>query len=163
MSTVFQDEIFSATDLNRRSGHILDEAEKRPVTIMRNEDAFALLPRKKASRLVDSAAKAVSMVELVLAAGHYRQRGLSVPQDHHFEWVNAFDIDDLVTMVDEVSLMFRRAASGELEWDEFDAVVHEWQESAWAARSTEIADAFSAKNDEVPLSAPTLTAGTISD
>ncbi len=163
MSTVFQDEIFSATDLNRRSGHILDEAEKHPVTIMRNEDAFALLPRKKASRLVDSAAKGVAMVELVLAACEYKQRRKVVPSDHQFEWINAFDDTDLTSMLEEVSATFRRATAGELEWDEFDAVLHEWQESAWAARSTEIAAAFSADKDEVPLSAPTLTAGAISE
>lgn len=163
MSTVFQDEIFSATELNRRSGHILDEAEKRPVTIMRNEDAFALLLRKDASRLMDAAFKARSMVELVLAACDYKQQGKDVPPEHQFEWINAFDATDLIAMLAEVSLTFRRAASGEIEWDEFDAVLHEWQESAWASRSTELAGAFAAEKDEVSLSVPTLTTGSISE
>ena len=154
MSTVFQDEIFSATDLNRRSGYVLDEARKHPVTIMRNEDAFALLLRKEASRLVDAASKAASMVELVLAACYYKQNGTDVPPEHSFEWINAFDTDDLRTMIDEVSATFRRAASGESGWDEFDAVLHEWQQSAWANRSAEVANAFAAGGDEVPLSPP---------
>jgi len=163
MSTVFQDEIFSATDLNRRSGHIIDEAQKHPVTIMRNEDAFALLLRKEASRLVDAATKAASMVDLVFAACRYKQNGTDVPPEHSFEWINAFDADDLRTMLDELSTTFRRSATGEIGWDEFDAVLHEWQESAWANRSVEIADAFAAEAQEVPLSSPVLTARSAGD
>ncbi|MBZ5622515.1 MAG: type II toxin-antitoxin system prevent-host-death family antitoxin [Acidobacteriia bacterium] len=72
-ATLFGDEIFTATDLNRRAGHVLDEAKNRHVTITRNDEAFALLPRKDASRMVETASNASRMVDLVTAIATYRQ------------------------------------------------------------------------------------------
>jgi len=80
--TIFGDEIFTATDLNRRAGHILDEAKRRPVTITRNDESFALLLRKDASRMVAATANAKRMVDLVTAVSIYRQAGTPVPVGH---------------------------------------------------------------------------------
>ena len=51
---IFSDEVVSAKDLNRQSGRILDVALERPVTITRNSQAFALLPRQDVTTLIQS-------------------------------------------------------------------------------------------------------------
>src|ERR1039457_5868224 len=125
-TTVFGDEIFTATDLNRRAGHVLDEATNRPVTITRNDEAFALLNRKDASRMVEAASNARLMVDLVTAISTYSLANTRIPVGHAFEWLNAFDIDEVRTLLAEVHVSFRRAADAEISWDNFEAVLHEW-------------------------------------
>jgi len=157
-TTVFRDAIFTATDLNRRAGHVLDEAANRPVTITRNDEAFALLDRKVASRMVEAASNARLMVDLVTAISMYSLAGAQIPAGHAFEWLNAFDIDELRTFLTEAHVSFRRAGDAEISWDCFEAVLHEWHESAIATRSTALAAAFSGPGEEVQLTLPVLTA-----
>jgi len=157
-TTVFGDEIFTATDLNRRAGHVLDEATNRPVTITRNDEAFALLNRKDASRMVEAASNARLMVDLVAAISTYRLVGSDIPIGHAFEWLNAFDLDEIKALQAEVHMSFRRAADAEISWDGFEAVLHEWHESAIAIRSDRLAAAFSGPGEEVQLTKPALTA-----
>jgi hypothetical protein len=156
-TTVFGDEIFTATDLNRRAGYVLDEARNRPVTITRNDEAFALLERSVASRMVAAAANAKLMVDLVTAISTYGLANAQIPIGHTFEWLNAFDIDELRTLQAEVHESFRRAADAEVSWDSFEAVLHEWHESAIAIRSDALKAAFSARSQETPLTQVSLT------
>lgn len=157
MTTVFQDEIFSATDLNRRPGHILDEARLRPVTIMRNDEAFALLLRKDAARMVEASTRAAEMVDLLTAIYRHRTAGERLSSDHAFEWLNAFGGDDLEGLAQELYSVFRKAVQGESSWDEFENTLHEWEESAWAARTPELRAALEQDaSQEVPLSAPAM-------
>ena len=58
---------------------------------------------------------------------------------------------DLAT---EMNGVFRSAADGEIPWEDFEAVLHEWHESAIALRSEVLDSAFSAPPDEVPLTEP---------
>jgi len=157
-TTVFKDEIFTATDLNRRAGHVLDQATNRPVTITRNDETFALLNRKDASRMVEAASNARLMVDLVTAISTYSLAGEKIPIGHTFEWLNAFDTDELRSLLTEVHLTYRRAADAEISWDDFEAVLHEWHESAIAIRSDAHAAAFSAQSEEVELTQPITTA-----
>ncbi|MDF5740196.1 MULTISPECIES: hypothetical protein [unclassified Nostoc] len=39
-------------------------------------------------------------------------------------------------------------------WEIIDAIIHEWHESAVAIASPELAVAFSAETDEIPLKSP---------
>jgi len=157
-TTIFGDEIFTATDLNRRAGHVLDEARNRPVTITRNDEAFALLLRKDASRMAEAVSNARHMVDLVTAMSSYRQVGEPVPVGHPFEWLNALDGDELKDLLAESYGAFRRAADAEISWDDFGAVLHEWNESAIALRCEALAAAFSAPTDEVALTQPAMAA-----
>jgi hypothetical protein len=156
-STIFQDEIFTATDLNRHAGKVLDEAKNRPVTIMRNDEAFALLPRKEATRLVEAASNGTRMVDILTAISTYRQAGAQIPVGYPCEWLNAFDMEELMDFLKEAHLAFRRAMGAEISWDDFEAVLYEWHESAIALRSEALAAAFAAPGDEVPLTRPVLT------
>src|ERR1039457_6548410 len=119
-TTVFGDEIFTATDLNRRAGHVLDEAANRPVTITRNDESFALLNRKDASRMVEAASNAKRIVDLVTAISTYGLAHAQIPIEHAFEWLNAFDIDEIRTFLAEAHSAFRRAADAEISWDDFE-------------------------------------------
>lgn len=157
---IFGDEIFTATDLNRRAGHILDEAKHRPVTITRNDEAFALLPRKDASRMVEAVAASTQMIALMTAVYKFKQVGMEVPTESPFEWLNAFDAEEALDLLAEANQTFHRALAREASWDDFDAVLHEWHESAIAVRSESLAEAFLAESKEVPLTPPILTAGT---
>jgi hypothetical protein len=157
LPAIFGDEIFTATDLNRRAGQVLDEAKNHPVTITRNDEAFALLLRKDASRMVEAASNARRMVDLVTAVSIYRQADAQVPVEHPFEWLNAFDRDELRDLLTEVSGVFRRASDAEVSWGDFEASIHEWQESAIALRSEVLAAAFAAPTEEVPLTQPVST------
>jgi len=53
---------------------------------------------------------------------------------------------------------FRHAAEGESSRDDFEAVLHEWHESAIAIRSDAPAAAFSEPGEEVQVTPPASTA-----
>jgi hypothetical protein len=69
-------------------------------------------------------------------------------------WLKAFDPDELEQFFTEVQKAFHKAHVGEDSWDEFEAVLHEWHESALAIVSTELAEAFAAEAEEIPLTEP---------
>jgi hypothetical protein len=141
---VFDDVIVSATMLNRRSGEILDQAMKRSVTILRNEQAFALLPREEAAEMTALLRGAQQVLDLFHAIDRVRAAARLDPADE-FEWITAFEADDLKDMADEFYATYARVRRGEAPLDELDAVIHEWQESAWAVRSPRLRAAFSAR------------------
>lgn len=147
---IFDDEIVSATSLNRHPGQVLDCALRKPVTIMRNEQAFALLRRDQASQLVDSANHAATMTGLLSTLCDLVLNNTISPSDP-FEWLSMFSTAELGEMLREVQVSFRRAFSGEMNWDEFDAIIHEWEESAWANRNPALIAAMEAEAEEVPL------------
>jgi hypothetical protein len=50
LEDVFQDEVIRATDLNRGSGDVLNKAASAPVTIIRHDEAHALMRREVAGQ-----------------------------------------------------------------------------------------------------------------
>jgi len=107
--------------------------------------------------MVEATANARRMVDLVVAVSTYKQAGTPVPVGHPFEWLNAFDIDELRDLLAEAYGAFRHAVDAEIPWYDFEAALQEWHESAIAVRSEMLAAAFSAPADEVPLTPPVLT------
>jgi hypothetical protein len=152
---VFDDVIVSATTLNRHSGEILDQAWEKCVTIMRNEQSFALLRREQAAGMTAQLRCAQQILDLFHAIERIRSGAVLDPADE-FEWLTAFALDDLKDTAGEVYAAYTRAQRGEIPLEEVDAVIHEWQESAWAARSSDVGEAFAAAADEVPLTEPVL-------
>jgi hypothetical protein len=61
---IYSDELVSATELNRQTGHVLDMAFQRPITITRNDQAFALLRREDAARIANASAHAEVLFNL---------------------------------------------------------------------------------------------------
>jgi hypothetical protein len=97
--------------------------------------------------------RAQQILDLFHAIGRIRSGAALDPADEH-EWLTAFALDDLKDIADEVYAAYTRAQKGEVPPEEADAVIHEWQESAWAARSPNVGMAFEAAADEVPLTEP---------
>jgi len=149
---IFSDEVYTATELNRHAGTILDRARNRPVTISRNNEQFALLPREQAAKLVGTVNRIARAVG-VLSEANAALAGGSVSKP--FKWLTAYDKDDLQKLVAEVLLEARRAASNDGDWDNVEALIHEWRESALVARSGVLDAAMQNEPaDEVPLDHP---------
>jgi len=150
---VFDDVIVSATMLNRRSGEILDQALERSVTIMRNQQAFALLPREQAAEMTSLLRGTQEVLDLLHTIDRVRS-GASLDPADEFEWIAAFEAADLKQLADEVYVTYSKVRTGEVPLDELHAVIHEWQESAWAIRSPGLQAAYRADGDEVTLTEP---------
>lgn len=149
----FSDEIIKATALNRTSGAILDKASCNPVTIIRNDECFALLNRNLFANLVVEATQAGKVLD-VLHAAFQALSGDSLTVDSHYGWLSAFDSDEIRDLVSEVFGAFRKAPLIENGWEELEAIIHEWHESAVAVLSDDLNDAFSNESNEVLLSPP---------
>ncbi len=152
-SNVYSDELVTATELNRQPGRILDKALDHPVTITRNDQSFALLRREKVASLVKAARHGRDVFELLSVAFRLLLRQ-KIGTEHPYGWLRVFDQEDLQEFITEVSEAYRSGNFCEQAWDELDAIIHEWHESALAISSPEIAAAFSDEFDELPLTQP---------
>jgi len=152
-NSIYSDELISATELNRQPGRILDMALEHPVTITRNDHAFALLRRDEIATLLKATAQTRVMVEVINVAYQLSQRK-EIDPHHDYEWLKAFDTEELNELVAEIINAFHLGCDTN-EWDLLDVVIHEWHESALAINSPELEKAFSAESDEVPLTPPT--------
>jgi hypothetical protein len=147
---VFGDEVYTSTDLNRRSGEVLNHAREHPVTISRNNEQFALLRREQAAKLVRTV-NHISGAMGVLSAAHAAISG-GIPA---LEWLQVFEKDDLQKLCSEVVSVAHRASLGQTDWSLVDAVIHEWRESALVAQSGVLdAAMYSEASDETPLPHP---------
>jgi hypothetical protein len=156
---VFSDEVFTATELNRRGGAILDRARRRPITISRNNEQFALLRREQAACLVGTVTRIVRAVA-VLSEANAAITGSQVSEP--FKWLQVYERDDLQKLVAEVLQATRKAASNEYDWDEVEALIHEWRESAIVAQSGVLDAAVQELPEELPLESPEEVWGTAS-
>lgn len=149
---LFSDEVFTSTELNRHVGTILDHARRRPVTISRNNELFALLRREQAAKLVGTVNRIIRAVS-VLSAARTAITGGQIPEP--FRWLEVYEKDDLEKLVTEVLSAMLSAASCESDWDDVEVLIHEWRESALAARSGVLDSAmYNEPSEEVPLEHP---------
>src|SRR5713226_9070392 len=103
---VFGDEVYTSTDLNRRSGEVLNHALRGPVTISRNGEQFALLKREQAASLVRSFSRLSGVIEIFSGVLELERAG-SVPSP--LSWLTAFDADDRAAMCRELLAAVRNA------------------------------------------------------
>ena len=73
-----------------------------------------------------------------------------------YRWISAFDKITLANMMDELINAWRQAVR-DGDWNEFDAVLHEWSESGWASASEELQAAFTSEKQEVEITDPGLS------
>ncbi len=153
-NSLYSDELISATELNRQPGRILDIAALHPVTITRNDHAFALLRREEMAYYVKAAAMTKIAVEIINVAYQLSQ-GKDIASNHDdYGWMKTFDTDELNELVAEI-INACSVGSDSNDWDLLDVVIHEWRESAMAINSPDLEKAFSDVEDEVPLTSPT--------
>lgn len=150
---IYSDELITATELNRQPGRVLDKALERPVTITRNDQSFALLRREEMTFLVKAATQSKAVFE-ALTVAFSLLLGKEIGFEHPYGWLSVFEKDDLQDFIKELSEAFRLIDSSPIAWEMIDALIHEWHESTIAIASPELADAFNAETDEVPLKSP---------
>jgi prevent-host-death family protein len=148
---LYGDQVYSSTDLNRRSGEILNHARKGPVTISRNGEQFALLKREQAAGLVKAVSQFGPILELIDGI-------LSVVEgadpSSSLLWLKAYGIDDLRKMLREVLPASAEALRETGDWDAVNAIIHEWHESAIVAMSGVFEDAMATGAEEAALPDP---------
>ena len=138
---IYNDSIFTSSELNRRSGYVLDTALEKPVTITRNNDSFALVERK----LMASMAMGIEQMKTISQILNIILRinlGQKIEKANEYKWLEEFDLDERVELVDEVYEALNLAQSTN-DWEEVAAIIHEWRESAIALSSDELDKAFS--------------------
>jgi hypothetical protein len=145
---VFQDEVLRATDLNRGSSEVLNKAARRPVTIIRNDEVFALMRREVAAQWRKEASYAAHMTELLWNA---LSHPATLPPE--YRWITAFDSEQTLEMTNELMTAYRSAVRS-ADWETFDVILHEWSESGWAALSADVQEAFRSEPDEVRIEPP---------
>lgn len=122
--------VVSSTEVNRRPGSVLDQAEGTPVLVTRGEGDLVIASHALVRGWVDSDARSGQLAEL----NEYLIRRFM----HHdaadhggtFDWLSHFDDEDLETFVAELRTAHRNARRRPSAWPLFDAVLHEWQESS---------------------------------
>lgn len=150
---IYSDELITATELNRQPGRVLDKALEHPVTITRNEQSFALLRREEVTFLVKAATQSKAIFE-ALTVAFSLLLGKEIGFEHPYGWLSVFDCDELQDFIKELSEAFRLIDSSSTAWEMIEAIIHEWHESAIAIASPELAAAFRAETDEIPLTKP---------
>jgi hypothetical protein len=156
MNPIYSDELITATELNRQPGRVLDKALEHPVTITRNDQSFALLRRENVALFVKAAQRSREIVELLSTAFRLLLKQ-KIGAEHPYSWLGVFDADELNEFIDEVMSVYRSVDLYEKAWDELEAIIHEWHESALAISNPDFETAFSQKSnelEEVPLSQP---------
>ena len=88
--------------------------------------------------------RSVQRILDLLHAIELARSGVALDPANEFEWITAFAPDDLTEVAREVYAAYARARSGEIATEDAEAVIHEWQESAWAMRSADVRAAFDA-------------------
>ncbi len=148
--SVYGDELITATELNRQSGRILDRAREHPVTITRNDEYFALLPRDDMTFWVKSATQAKVVFEIINVAYRLCLKE-QIVDEHPYGWLKVFDSQELGELIAELENVFRLVGVEAGAIERLDVLIHEWHESALAIYSPELAAAFSDEVDEVLL------------
>lgn len=132
LTGLFSDEVFTSTDLNRRSAEVLNRARQGPVTIARTNELFALLRREDAAQLVRAASELGKAIRVFNALAK-AQSGSVVPEP--FGWIGDLCEADRNSFLLELTDTLSRANNGDCSWEEVDAVIHEWHSSAMVIRS----------------------------
>jgi hypothetical protein len=150
---IFGDEVFTSTDLNRRSGEVLNHARLRPVTISRNNEQFALLRREQAAKLVHSFNKIQGGLAILVGVDAAIS-GRDLPPS--VSWLRIYEKDDLQKLHTELLHAMAQVVFGSEEWGYVDAVIHEWKESAVVAQNGLLDSVMynSSEEEELPLPSP---------
>jgi hypothetical protein len=150
---LFSDEVFSSTDLNRRSAEVLNRASKNPVTISRNNEWFALLRRDQAASLVKGLQQTVNVVQMAQGAVAIRRGELDLVPPA-LSWIKVFDDDERLQLLSEIFTACVQA-SEEGDWDHVSDIIHQWHESAIVMESGILREAMASEKDEQQLPDPT--------
>jgi hypothetical protein len=111
------------------------------------------LRREEVTSLIKATTQSKAVFE-ALTVAFSLLLGKEIGFENPYGWLSVFDADDLQEFIKELSEAFRLIDSSITAWEIIDAIIHEWYESSIAICSPELAAAFSAETDEVPLTKP---------
>jgi hypothetical protein len=161
VGSVFSDPLVTATELNRRCGAILDMALRKPVTITRNDQSFALLRRELVAQL-SAAYEQFSMFLDISRSISLVQTGKKLNKDNHYQWLNVYEANDLALFYNELTEALADVINGD-DLYAIENLVHEWHESAIAVESDVLSKAFEADSDPVDLTPPSNERGEVDE
>ena len=90
--------------------------------------------------------KVAALILEVTTIAYQVMEGATVTEDHPYAWLGDFDRDELKNFVESVTSTFHQFAGQPSAWDEVDAVVFEWHESA-LINASGVLDEMYAKDD----------------
>jgi hypothetical protein len=147
---LFSDEVYTSTDLNRRSAAVLDRAREHPVTIARNDERFALIRRDQAANMIKAIGEFRAVVD-VMQGALFVKTGQEPPAS--VAWIKFLDEEDRLSMLRDVLGECQRASENQ-DWNSVADVIHEWRESADVMHSGILERTFREERDEQELSNP---------
>ncbi|HEV3085902.1 MAG TPA: hypothetical protein VGX96_01660 [Candidatus Elarobacter sp.] len=137
MAALIDSEIRSTTDLQRHTREVLDSASERIVVIPREQkDDIALVKHSLARR----AFAAFELTQRLHAVFRYVTRRLTIgatascPSD--FEWLSAFDDEDVVDFGNEFADALLRIVEDDRPISEVNDVLEQWRRSAMVLQDT---------------------------
>lgn len=139
-NAIYSDCIVTSSELNRRSGQILDTALTTPVTITRNNDSFALVKRDVMTRMANETYQMDCFIELTSVLRRVNS-GQTIEQNNGFKWVEEFDSEERSELLEEIYSALEKTKSVD-DWSYVQNTIHEWRESAIAIASEELGEAF---------------------
>ncbi len=139
-NAIYSDCIVTSSELNRRSGQILDTALTTPVTITRNNDLFALVKRDVMTKMANETHQMDCFIELTSVLRKVNL-GQTIVASNGFKWVEEFDSEERSELLDEIYSALEKTKSVN-DWSYVRDVIHEWKESAIAIASEELGEAF---------------------
>jgi hypothetical protein len=148
---VFSDDVFTSTELNRRTAEVLNHAREHPVTIERNNERFALIRREQAADLFNAVSSLASVLDVIRGFIAIKKAQQPPPT---VAWIQAFEEDDQCLMIDELLKTATASVCGEATRDELADLLYQWRESSHVILSGVLRDAMTSEADEQPLTNP---------
>jgi hypothetical protein len=91
--------------------------------------------------MIDASSHVELLVEIIQVI--YRLLlGRSPEPETPYQWLTQFDSDELNELLTEINDTIHAIFAGEQTWESIDLLIHEWQESAQAIASPDLAAAF---------------------
>ena len=141
MPIVLDGEIRSTSDLQKRTKDVLDTASDHPVVIRREEpnDDIALMSHalaRKAYAAYQLAPQFLGLMRYVFARLVHADD--QVPHLIGFEWLSAFDRNDILEFSTELSESLLRVISGDRPLSDIEFLLEQWRRSANVLRDEEL-------------------------
>ena len=144
--TLFGDDIFTSTDLQRRSSEVLSCASKHPVTISRNSDQFALLRREQLRDLLFVLESSKTAIRTLLEVNSAASGPTLIARE--FSWLGVYEKDDLERFARELLAAIGLVVSDQKNPQSLELLIHEWHESALAMQSGVVDEAMHSDPEE---------------
>lgn len=136
---LFEDQLFSATDLQRRCSTVLDSALLGPVTISRNNEQFAVLKREQAKNLIHQAQSLLNIMTVMFTIRLLCEGGQPPAE---LSWLGAYEKDELEELEQEISQAFHVSDAPERRIAAIEAILDEYKASSLASSSGKLDEAL---------------------